>query len=442
MNATLDFLHAFYPEPFAELGGPGRDLERPPWLVIWSRVPRTTTSTSDWTDSVEAAAATAEHRRAGRDVHFGVALQDRTAALAAARCRSGRMPAPSRVRGRAATTAVLPALWMDLDVCGPGHRSPTLPPTGADALRLLDAVPHRPSCLVRSGSGYHAYWLLRELWILDSDAERAAAKALLRRLQWAIRRRAEERGWSTDFTAELSRVMRLPGTFNHKTPTPRPVEIEVLDPERRYTASHFELLPAPPEPKRRAAGNNRRHARHRTPSHAARLGAGSGDWDPADFRRVFAGCSWLRWCHSDRRRLPEDHWYAALSIVGRCEIPAGAADAADGRQLAHRMSRGYPGYHPAETDAKLDHALDSAGPRTCEHIAKERGAEKAHCRRCPYFGIIPSPIVLGNPPHFEDPAEANPPSAASAYGPPFIKGGSSSRASDEDKHEPTNRGVC
>ena len=95
---------------------------------------------------------------------------------------------------------------------------------------------------------------------------------------------------------------------------------------------------------------------------------------------------------------------------------------ADGRQLAHRMSRGYPDYSEAETDKKLRHALkEPNGPRGCRQIA-DAGAGAEHCARCPSRGPdLTSPILLGRRSWWRRRRrkKKNPPSI-----PPFPKGGS------------------
>ncbi len=107
------------------------------------------------------------------------------------------------------------------------------------------------------------------------------------------------------------------------------------------------------------------------------------DFGRSSFDCVASGCAWAEWTVENSEQLPEPHWYGLASIVGRC---------GDGRARFHELSKNDPRYDAAETDAKLDHALTSAGPRTCSNIATELGFEG--CRRCPFFGHLTSPILL------------------------------------------------
>lgn len=60
------------------------------------------------------------------------------------------------------------------------------------------------------------------------------------------------------------------------------------------------------------------------------------------------GCRFLREAWVSRRSLPEPHWYAALGQ---------ATCFANGREIAHAISRDYPGYLAKDTNDKYDQAL-------------------------------------------------------------------------------------
>lgn len=97
---------------------------------------------------------------------------------------------------------------------------------------------------------------------------------------------------------------------------------------------------------------------------------------------VYAGCDALRSWASTANGLPEPYWFALAGIVGRCK---------DGRAAFHDLSSGDDRYDPAETDAKLDHALVGAGPHRCETIQDAGG----DCADCPFTGRLSSPLSLG-----------------------------------------------
>jgi hypothetical protein len=114
---------------------------------------------------------------------------------------------------------------------------------------------------------------------------------------------------------------------------------------------------------------------------------------------ILEGCAWLRHTREDAASLPEPEWYAMLSIVARTE---------NGREDAHAFSRPYRGYRPAETEKKIRHALEDAGPVTCARVRSDFGEN--YCAACSYWGRIESPAVLGlerrsfSPASLEEPA--------------------------------------
>ena len=94
-----------------------------------------------------------------------------------------------------------------------------------DQLALLDELPLRPTFIVHSGGGLHPYWLLRELWMLETHEERKRAARLVAGWQVMLRERAGAHGWKLDSTHDLARVLRVPGTKNCKQAEPRSVRM-------------------------------------------------------------------------------------------------------------------------------------------------------------------------------------------------------------------------
>jgi len=108
----------------------------------------------------------------------------------------------------------------------------------AGAFAALQAFPLEPTVVVESGGGFHLYWHLSTP--LDPSAQ---IEQLLLRLYVYL--------GGLDSVQDLSRVMRVPETFNNKTDTPQLVKILHADYEAVYTLADFEgLLPAPVEPER------------------------------------------------------------------------------------------------------------------------------------------------------------------------------------------------
>lgn len=99
--------------------------------------------------------------------------------------------------------------------------------------RWEDLLPP-PSLLVASGHGYHAYWLLGRPFIARSRRQRNRFETMLKALYADLR---------ADTTNDVSRILRLPGTWNVKDlrngKKPEMCVLVHCEPERRYSLSTF-----------------------------------------------------------------------------------------------------------------------------------------------------------------------------------------------------------
>jgi len=190
-------------------------------ILIWSLPSKS----SRWFSSTEDAAGYGAGLE-GAEVYVGCGL-------------AGRDMGPN-ARCKAADIVGVPGVWIDIDVKGPTHKKPNLPPNRKEAMKLLDGAPLKPTIVVDSGGGYQAWWCFREFWTFDIDEERQNAERVTRGWNQAMKNLAAERGWDVDATWDLARIFRLPGTNNNKGKSPRPVRIVKLD-DARYNLSDFEL---------------------------------------------------------------------------------------------------------------------------------------------------------------------------------------------------------
>ena len=150
-----------------------------------------------WPDDAERAAARAAELGQAADVFFCVRL----------------LVEPRRL---ATTPGRATALWCDLD-------------QPLDLLDWPEAVPW-PTAIVESGRGWHCYWRLSEP--VDPDEAAALSRALAEKLGGDLA------------AADAARLLRVPGTLNHKYQPPRPVRLrELLDGEA-YSPDVFRALAA------------------------------------------------------------------------------------------------------------------------------------------------------------------------------------------------------
>jgi hypothetical protein len=183
------------------------------------------------------AAAHSEANAAASDLYFGVCLQDFEAAKDERVRRSGQN-GMEFARGYAATTAVMPGVWLDLDIAGDGHEKRGLPASEADAELILQRLPLDPTLVVATGGGFHVYWLFHEPWEIETPEERDRAASVVRGWQALALNVASGLGFTVDATHDLSRVLRPIGTVNHKYGTTVSCRQEAM--ETRYNPSDFE----------------------------------------------------------------------------------------------------------------------------------------------------------------------------------------------------------
>lgn len=121
----------------------------------------------------------------------------------------GEVKPPQWVRSQLRYIAAINCLFAEYDEKDYGDR--------AAILRHIDSIlVPPPSALVASGAGVHAYWLLREPYLLDTEDRMRAAQRI-------------QAGWvqavgGDPGAHDLCRVLRVPGSHNFKYTPPRPVE--------------------------------------------------------------------------------------------------------------------------------------------------------------------------------------------------------------------------
>lgn len=206
------------------------------WGYVWTLDGRKRKRTHwfQFQDGIEPVLELAASMGEAADVYFGVAT------AATHRGENSRV--------LSSETSGIYGLWADIDWDdSTTHKKLNLPPTKEAALEILTMVGVPPTIVVDSGHGLHAWWVFGDFWLFENDSDREAAQSLEQRWQDTIAVRAAQRGWVIDRTFDLARVLRLPGTMNHKDPTnTKPVTI--LSMGSTVSPSDFEdYLVAPEE---------------------------------------------------------------------------------------------------------------------------------------------------------------------------------------------------
>ena len=145
-----------------------------------------------------------------QDVYFGVCLR--------------RPNLIKKQRGRVQDCRGLPGLFLDIDI-DTGHNThaaKNLPKTDTQAAEIISCLPE-PTGIISSGAGWHVYWLFDQVHPIGYTdlADFGHASELFQRKAIA---HASNLGYHVDFTGNLDRVLRVPGTINTKQGLNAPVQ--------------------------------------------------------------------------------------------------------------------------------------------------------------------------------------------------------------------------
>lgn len=156
----------------------------------------------------------------GENVYFSLGLRE--------------LGLPEKKRGGKKNVTALCGYCLDIDFAHPtAHQAKNIPRGEADALKILAPFPP-PTIVIKTGHGWHCYWLFRKSLVLKNAYERTKAQKDYKAFQSQFIARANTFGWHVDHTAGIERVWRLPGFVNQKSGAA--VEIEHLSApgEHRY----------------------------------------------------------------------------------------------------------------------------------------------------------------------------------------------------------------
>lgn len=189
------------------------------------------------------------------------------------------------------------------------------PQSAIDLLKRAELP--RPHVAVQSGGGAHAYWFLADPVALPDAESRERMKSLLRRVALAIG--GQKPGPAAEVKAgEVARILRVPGTWNHKSVPPKPVKLLRLEPDAERLSSAYWSLYLLPEEKLEVKDLPKRHTRPYTA--AGLVTEGLLNWAK---RQVYPEgerhnhlVSDARWLVHDCRLSPEDA-RCLLEIISR-----------------------------------------------------------------------------------------------------------------------------
>ena len=262
----------------------------------------------------------------------------------------------------------LNSFFIDID-CG-ANKAYADQTEGIEALQKFLASTNftKPTVVVNSGRGLHAYW------VLEQPISREEWKPIAERFKALC----QEHKFEADpaVTADVARILRIPETLNFKDPG-NPLPTKVLKAGKRVSLSAFseklpviDLLDIP---------GKKPFTRQMDPMTLALMGNYQSKFKTILIKSVNGeGCEQIANAFRNQDVLEEPLWRAALSIANAC---------VDGSVGIHKISEQHPEYSANRTIKK---ANETKGPYTC---ATFKTLNPSACEGCTLK--VTSPIQIG-----------------------------------------------
>ena len=261
----------------------------------------------------------------------------------------------------------LSSFYLDLD-CGVGKEYTDQNEAFLDLKRFIKATGLPRPMLINSGYGIHVYWVLTESvsyaeWLPVAQALKD--KCILHNL-------LSDNG----VTADAARVLRVPGTQNHKRGTQRPVTFFGTGEFRSVEFDEFSRLVGTGGISIPTKVNNEENAFKKA------LLENSENSFKVILEKTLkgVGCEQIKNIMENQQGVSEPLWRAGLSIAKFCN---------DADKAVHKMSERHPEYSKSSTEEKVERISD---PYYCTTFEAENPES---CAACPHKGKIKSPISLG-----------------------------------------------
>ena len=261
----------------------------------------------------------------------------------------------------------LSSFYLDLD-CGVGKEYTNQNEAFLDLKRFVKATGLPRPMLINSGYGIHVYWVLTES---VSYAEWLPVAQGLKDM--CIRHNLLA---DNGVTADAARVLRVPGTHNHKRGTQKPVmflgtgefhDVE-FDEFSRLVGTEGISIPTKVDNEE----NEFKKAIIENSENSFKV--------ILDKTIKGVGCEQIKNIMENQQDISEPLWRAGLSIAKFCN---------DADKAIHKMSERHPEYSESSTEEKVERISD---PYYCTTFEAENPEP---CVACPHKGKINSPISLG-----------------------------------------------
>ena len=276
---------------------------------------------------------------------------------------------------KADSSAFLRSFFIDLDVGADKDYS-----SKAEALEALDFLIQEAELpepvRIDSGGGVHAYWLF------DSDVPSAEWKLYAEKFKAKVQ---EYIPIDPVVTADVSRIMRAPFTFNYKYDPPQLTSVLSEELSVYEFADFKQYLGEITTPAAILAtipkGLDEDTKKLMKMDNIETL------FDTIATRSMEgSGCAQIKFIIENAATLPEPLWHSGLSIARQC---------VDWEEAIHELSREYPQYNAQNTVKKANETYNK--PHSCDVF---NGRNPGICGTCPHRGRITNPLSLGR--HFKE----------------------------------------
>ena len=265
------------------------------------------------------------------------------------------------------------ALWLDID-CGYDKKKNRWKEYQTKDLAIValrgfcDVTKLPKPTIVDSGRGIHVYWTFLE----------PIDKAIWKPVAEGLKFLCVKHGLKSDpaCTADISRILRVPGTSNYKDIS-EPHDVVVITVGEHHSFNDLaDLIPV--------HVTSDVKAKTRRPMDDATKAM--MDNKSAKFFKILDrcrkgdGCAQLAYVMMKQKEIDEPLWRSGLSIAAFCE---------DSETAIHAISKHHPDYDYERTEAKANLI---PGPHSCSQFESHR---PGGCDKCPHKGKITTPIQLG-----------------------------------------------
>jgi len=265
------------------------------------------------------------------------------------------------------------SFFVDLDV------KPDNPATYANKVEAVEALDNfltatelPPPVVVDSGNGIHAYWPFEE------DVPIAEWEPYAQKFKQLC---LSHMKIDPVVTADITRIMRCPETFNYKTDPPNPTKF-LTDEIYSYDFAAFkDFLGEVTLPALSVLSLIPKGLDEDTKQIAKLTNFETTFQSIAEKSLSGVGCSQIKYILTNSATLPEPIWHSGLSIARHC---------VDWETAIHLMSEDYPGYSPEATIRKANETLNK--PHSCK-VFEQRNP--GGCDGCPFKGRITNPLDIG-----------------------------------------------